>query len=58
MTKLLVIVYKIGTTMTNGTSSVTSMRLAKIRLTAATISDVKFVDDENLILATAGEGDT
>ena len=44
--------------MSNGISSITSMRLAKIRLTAATISDVKFVDDENLILATAGEGDT
>ena len=44
--------------MTNGISSVTSMRLARIRLTAATISDVKFVDDETLIIATAGEGDT
>ena len=52
----IVLLVKVVLAVINGISSIRTVKLARMRLSTARISDVKFVDDKHLMLATAGEG--
>lgn len=55
---ILVCIYRISIEVVNGMSSTRHVERASIRTTGYDIKDVKFVDDEELVLAACDQGKT
>lgn len=55
LTRALVRVYRIVLEIENGMSTTTSVEIASVRLTGFDVKDVKFVDDDEFVLATSNE---
>ena len=55
LTRTLVRVYKVLLEIENGMSTTTSVETASIRLAGFEVKDVKFVDDDEFMLATSDE---
>ena len=55
LTRTLVRVYKIVLEIENGMSTTTSVEIASVRLAGFEVKDVKFIDDDEIVLATSDE---
>lgn len=55
LTRILVRVYRIVLEIENGMSTTTSVEIASVRLAGFDVKDVKFIDDDEFVLATSDE---
>ena len=55
LTRMLVRVYRIVLEIENGMSTTTRVEAASVRLAGLDVKDVKFVDDDEFVLATSDE---